>query len=1028
MLRALPGLILTTLTMLLVAPLQGQGAGAGPAASSPRVALDGRWDLLVDRENAGAARGLQSGVGPAWDKAAKVNVPGPFETQSTAAGFDGVVWYRLQLPAAAAPPGGKLWLEFDAAEWRAEVFLDGASLGQHDGPGAFRFDVTGKLDTAGRVLVVRVLDPGDKKQEELLLTALPSGRQSWLYNVGGLLGSVRLVGGGLIELVRQDARVLPDRSVQLRVDVRNHDAAVRELVLRATVGGARGELKLSAPPGETSALLSLAASENLPHWSPDAPTLVPVTVEVDDAGGAALDRLGGHAGLRRFSAEGPQFTLDGKPLVLHGVAYAPCYPKGLARPVEAEFLRKDLQAIKAAGFNLLRVEQAIAPEIYALCDELGLLVAAEPPLGAIALELPATAPAVDATLVALAEAVQGHPSVVLCSLLDDGGGLLWRRADALLARAQELLPERLLLSDGGGATGSPRLCNPHEAEPIPYHDVRLASKWPWDAAQRKHVDELGGDGRLVYVSRWGAPGVPSFVDNVAGFNSALGGEDAALHVQRLKDATSQIANTPLGQLAGDLGTLTALGQAAQARAVRAQAGVLRSHARLAGECYASWRDAGCRDAEGLCNLWGAPKPALAALRQSSAPPAIFAEPAPRRVSPRAAGTLVGLTPGLQACVSEIVVKPDDPNAQGLPRLVVVGSQRKLDWSPQNQGVTIALLRAARDGGTLLLLDPPDAGQPLPTDPEQAGLGQVSVLPLDVASRPVRGADGQGLLLFAAGSQLLSDLEVEPPVLDDRFAAVAPDRVLFAPSAKDLRVDLGCVDGSGRYVGAAVQAVPYGKGAIVLSTLRFDDESIADPAVQRLLRNLVRLAASIASHRPAPPPVVSEAPPESMRDDVQQNVKLYSMWFGLAERMATARLPGARPSPRNDLAELSTMVARKNTGLDLIVQGKAAEGLKVLAMIADSATAGDRERFLRDEASLAESLRGCGRPLAERLEFSAAHAKALKLMRIGEGKAALDLMAQAVVDAKRAKDAAKPPTAGETPPVAPPASATGDTPR
>jgi hypothetical protein len=165
----------------------------------------------------------------------------------------------------------------------------------------------------------------------------------------------------------------------------------------------------------------------------------------------------------------------------------------------------------------------------------------------------------------------------------------------------------------------------------------------------------------------------------------------------------------------------------------------------------------------------------------------------------------------------------------------------------------------------------------------------------------------------------------------------------------------------------------------------------------------------------------------MRDQVQQNLKFYAMWFGLAERMATARLPGMRSTPRNDLPELGTMVARKNTGLDLLVQGKAAEGLKVLAMIADSATAGDREYFLRDEATLAETLRGCGRPPAERLEFSTAHAKALMLLRLGESKAALEVMSQLVADARRARDAAKPAPA-ETPTGTPTAPVTGDAPR
>src|SRR5262249_35852140 len=154
----------------------------------------------------------------------------------------------------------------------------------------------------------------------------------------------------------------------------------------------------------------------------------------------------------------------------------------------------------------------------------------------------------------------------------------------------------LLLSDGGGATGKPRLCNPHQPQPVPYDDVRLPARWPWDAATRSDFDELGADGRLVYVSRWSAPGVPSFADNVAGFNNALGGEDAALSVQRLQDATAQIAGSPLGQIAHDLPTLTAVGQAAQARAIRGQAALLQGQHHLAGECYASWRDVGWRDA------------------------------------------------------------------------------------------------------------------------------------------------------------------------------------------------------------------------------------------------------------------------------------------------------------------------------------------------------------------------------------------------------------------------------------------------
>jgi hypothetical protein len=238
------------------------------------------------------------------------------------------------------------------------------------------------------------------------------------------------------------------------------------------------------------------------------------------------------------------------------------------------------------------------------------------------------------------------------------------------------------------------------------------------------------------------------------------------------------------------------------------------------------------------------------------------------------------------------------------------------------------------------------------------------------------------------------------VLDDRLANVAPETVLFAPSAAGLDVQLACVDQSGRYVGAAVQAVPYGKGHLVLSTLRLSDETVTDPAAARLLENLVRYTASVASRQPEPPPTSAWAPTGTVRDAIQQHVRRYKIWFGLAERMATARIPGLPPSPRVDAPDLPTMVARKNTGLDQIVQGKADDGDKILAMIDAGPLGGDREAFLRDELALADALRArqaAGPALlpAERAELLGQHARALRLLRMGEAQAGVTTLEQVI---------------------------------
>jgi hypothetical protein len=88
--------------------------------------------------------------------------------------------------------------------------------------------------------------------------------------------------------------------------------------------------------------------------------------------------------------------------------------------------------------------------------------------------------------------------------------------------------------------------------------------------------------------------------------------------------------------------------------------------------------------------------------------------------------------------------------------------------------------------------------------------------------------------------------------------------------------------------------------------------------------------------------------------------------------------------------------------------------------------GDRELFLRDEASLSDALRAAPRVPAERLELGAEHARALRLLRLGETKAALDTLDRALADARRASTTPLAAPAPAPDPAAAP-SATADPP-
>ncbi|HTB96047.1 MAG TPA: discoidin domain-containing protein [Terracidiphilus sp.] len=79
-------------------------------------------------------------------------------------------WYRTEITVPSAKPNQSVWLNFDGINWKAEVFLNGESLGRIDG-GFMRakFDITSKISADElNALAVRIeknATPGSTKQK-----------------------------------------------------------------------------------------------------------------------------------------------------------------------------------------------------------------------------------------------------------------------------------------------------------------------------------------------------------------------------------------------------------------------------------------------------------------------------------------------------------------------------------------------------------------------------------------------------------------------------------------------------------------------------------------------------------------------------------------------------------------------------------------------------------------------------------------------------------------------------------------------
>jgi beta-glucuronidase len=353
-----------------------------------RVDLSGYWKFLVDT----VERGLRNQYprytipkdekqepvgGPLveydFDSAPDISVPGDWNTQTNPRLFwyEGLGWYRRKFDAPAPAAGQRVFLYFEAANYRSHVYLNGEKLGVHEGGFTpFAFELTGKLKPTGNSLVVGV---NSKRQ----FGNVPGSDADW-FNYGGITRPVWLV-------------VTPATYIQ------HHHLALREKDGRAVITGA---VKLDGP-GAANARVSLRLPElqadleavtdgegrarfefapaNLVRWSPERPKLYGVTIAT------AEDRLEDRIGFRTIATRGTEVLLNGEPVYLRGISIHEerlgDHEDDGGRKLDWDDARRLLQEAKDLGCNFVRISHYPHTEkMILLADELGLLVWSEIPV------------------------------------------------------------------------------------------------------------------------------------------------------------------------------------------------------------------------------------------------------------------------------------------------------------------------------------------------------------------------------------------------------------------------------------------------------------------------------------------------------------------------------------------------------------------------------------------------------------------------------------------------------------------------
>lgn len=305
------------------------------------------------------------------------SIEGPFEQRwASATAFlpGGAGWYRRRFAPPPGPAGQRHFIHFDGVYANSDVWLNGHHLGRRpSGFAGFRYELTPYL-LPGRTNLLAV-----RADHSLFADA------RW-YTGSGIYRQVKLVSAGPLRVAQwgvfATTEVLTRETAAARVAVTVQSDLEAEADITAVcvlhdpqgraVARAQSGAALAAQSEETFELtLDIAAPQ---PWSVEQPRLYELRTEIYHAGELA-DTETTAIGLRtlRFDAD-RGFFLNGRNLKLKGVCvHDDAGALGVAVPPQV--WERRLKLLKAAGVNAIRMaHNPHMPELYDLCDRLGLLV------------------------------------------------------------------------------------------------------------------------------------------------------------------------------------------------------------------------------------------------------------------------------------------------------------------------------------------------------------------------------------------------------------------------------------------------------------------------------------------------------------------------------------------------------------------------------------------------------------------------------------------------------------------------------
>ncbi|WP_378081067.1 beta-galactosidase [Aeromonas bestiarum] len=483
-------------------------------ASPSRLLLDGEWRFSFFEAPERVPDGWLTQDLP---QACAIRVPGNWQLDATYPASrpltDGPIYTNIKYPFPCDPPrvpvanptgcysrefsvpadwlaGGQTRIIFDGVDSAFYLFCNGRWVGySQDSRLPAEFDLSPFLQAGGNRLAVLVLRWSDGSYLE----------DQDMWRLSGIFRSVTLLHKPDRHLM--DIRVTPEldacyRDARLKIELQAANAAGLSVEV-SLYDGTERVANLCQPLGtgpidekgayDDRAELWLAVTAPR-KWSAETPHLYRLTLTLLGEQGEPIESEAYDVGFRAVEIKGGLLRVNGQPLLIRG-ANRHEHDAARGHVITPAAIEQDLLLMKRHNFNAVRCSHyPNHPELYRLCDRLGLYVVDEAnlethgmtPMGRLARD-PAWSNAFLERVTRMVARDFNHPCIIIWSLGNESG--YGPAHDAMYGWARQADPSRPVQYEGGGADTAatdiicPMYARTHQDQPFPAVPKWALAKW-----------------------------------------------------------------------------------------------------------------------------------------------------------------------------------------------------------------------------------------------------------------------------------------------------------------------------------------------------------------------------------------------------------------------------------------------------------------------------------------------------------------------------------------------------------------------